>query len=103
MGYSLHVPLAFGRLKFKSESRLRQREKDCRVTVWRFGSLYVVWEARRKMPSPTAKIQLEARPSRLSAVSRRPAAIISATRQRAQSRSASMHARPLSLISAASP
>ena len=72
MGYSLHVPLAFGRLKFKSESRLRQREKDCRVTVWRFGSLYVVWEARRKMPSPTAKIQLETRPSRPSSASRPP-------------------------------
>jgi hypothetical protein len=55
MGYSLHVPLAFGRLKFKSESRLRQREKDCRVTVWRFGSLYVVWEARSKNAEPDGK------------------------------------------------
>jgi hypothetical protein len=55
MGYSLHVPLGFGRLKFKSESRLRQREKDGRVTVWRFGSLYVVWEARSKNAEPDGK------------------------------------------------
>jgi hypothetical protein len=33
MGYSLHVPLGFGRLKFKSESLLRQHEKDGKVTV----------------------------------------------------------------------
>jgi len=33
---SLHVPLAFGRLTFKSESRLRQREKDGRATLWAF-------------------------------------------------------------------
>jgi hypothetical protein len=48
MGYSLHIPLGFGRLKIKSESRLRQREKDGKVTVWRFGSMYVVWEPRQK-------------------------------------------------------
>jgi hypothetical protein len=48
MGYSLHVPLGFGRLKLKSESRLRQREKDGKVTVWRIGSMYVVWEPRPK-------------------------------------------------------
>src|SRR5271155_4843618 len=61
MGYSLHVPLAFGRLKFKSESRLRQREKDCRVTVWRFGSLYVVWEARSKNAEPDGRDSTEIR------------------------------------------
>jgi hypothetical protein len=48
MGYSLHVPLGFGRLKFKSESRLRQRERDGKVTVWRIGFLYVVWEPRSR-------------------------------------------------------
>jgi hypothetical protein len=51
MGYSLHIPLGFGRLKIKSESRLRQREKDGKITVWRFGSLYVVWEPRSKTKS----------------------------------------------------
>ena len=45
----------FRRLKFKSESRLRQREKDGRVTVWRFGSLYIVWEARSKNAEPDSK------------------------------------------------
>ena len=46
MGYSLHLPTGFGRLKFKSESRLRRREKDGKVPVWHYGSLYIVWEPR---------------------------------------------------------
>jgi hypothetical protein len=58
---SLHVPLAFGRLKFKSESRLRQREKDGRATVRRFGSLYVVWEARSKNAEPDGNDSKEIR------------------------------------------
>jgi len=58
---SQHVPLAFGRLKFKSESRLRQREKDGRATVRRFGSLYVVWEARSKNAEPNGKDSKEIR------------------------------------------
>jgi hypothetical protein len=48
MGYSLRVPLGFGRLKLKSESRLRQREKDGKVPVWRIGSMCIVWEPRSK-------------------------------------------------------
>jgi hypothetical protein len=48
MGYSLRIPLGFGRLKFKSESRLRQRERDGKVPVWRIGSLWIVWEPRSK-------------------------------------------------------
>jgi hypothetical protein len=48
MGFSLHLPTGFGRLKFKSESRLRRREKDGKVPVWRYGSLYIVWEPRSK-------------------------------------------------------
>ena len=55
MGYSLHVPLWFGRLKFKSESRLRSREKDAKVPVWRYGSLYIVWEPRPKNAEPAGK------------------------------------------------
>ena len=52
MGYSLPVPLGFGRLKFKSESRLRSGEKDGKVPVWRCGSLYIVWEPRSKNAKP---------------------------------------------------
>jgi hypothetical protein len=48
MGYSLRISLGFGRLKFKSESRLRQRERDGKVPVWRIGSMYIVWESRSK-------------------------------------------------------
>ena len=48
MGYSLRIPLGFARLKFKSESRLRQREKDGKVPMWRIGSVYIVWEPRPK-------------------------------------------------------
>ena len=47
MSYSLHVPLIGGRLKLKSESRLRRREWDGEVPVWRFGSLCVIWEPAR--------------------------------------------------------
>ena len=52
MGYSVHIPLGVGRLKIKSESRLRQRERDGKVRVWRFGSLYIVWEPRLKNTEP---------------------------------------------------
>jgi hypothetical protein len=51
MGYSHYIQLGFGRLKFKSESRLRRRERDGEVPVWRIGSLYIVWEPRI-MPEP---------------------------------------------------
>lgn len=44
MGYSLHIPLLVGRLKFKSESRLRRHEWYGEVKVWRFGSLFMIWE-----------------------------------------------------------
>ena len=52
MDYSLHVPLGFGRLKFKSESRLRRREWHREVPVWRIGSTYIVWEPRSKNTEP---------------------------------------------------
>lgn len=45
MGYSVHLPLPGGTLKVKSESRLRTRERENEVPVWRFGSTYFVWLA----------------------------------------------------------
>jgi hypothetical protein len=52
LGYSLHIPLGFGRLKIKSESRLRPREKDGKVPVWHIGSMCIVWEPRSKNAGP---------------------------------------------------
>lgn len=43
MPYSVHIPLWFGTLKIKSENRLRSKEKDGRLPVWRIGDTYFVW------------------------------------------------------------
>ena len=52
-GFSLRIPLPGGKLKFKSKSRLRQREIDHKVpVVWVLG-LYIIWDARN--PSKTGR------------------------------------------------
>jgi hypothetical protein len=45
MGYSVRIPLGFGRLKIKSESRLRTKERAKEVPTWRFGNTWIVWES----------------------------------------------------------
>lgn len=53
MGYSYHVPLRSGTLKIKSESRLRGRERDREVPVWKFAGVYFVWQPKQSTaPQP---------------------------------------------------
>jgi hypothetical protein len=51
MSYSLHIPLWFGVLKIKSWDRLRSRERDRHVPVWRIGDMYLVWIPKAKRTS----------------------------------------------------
>ena len=48
MGYSVHVPLGFGHLKFKSGADCGSARGTPRSRVWRIGSMYVVWQPRSK-------------------------------------------------------
>ena len=45
MGYSFRVPLVFGRIKIKSESRLRSKERAKKVPTLRIGNTWIVWES----------------------------------------------------------
>jgi hypothetical protein len=51
MSYSLHIPLWFGLLKIKSWDRLRSRERDRHLPVWRLGDMYLVWIPKAKRTS----------------------------------------------------
>jgi hypothetical protein len=47
MGYSVRIPLWRGTVKIKSESRLRTRELNKEVPMFRLLSAYVIWEPRK--------------------------------------------------------
>lgn len=53
MDYSVRVPLGFGRLKIKSKSRLRTKERAKEVPTWRVGNTWIVWESYGQKTSDT--------------------------------------------------
>ena len=65
MGYSVHVPLVFGHLKFKSEGRLRWRELEGAVPVHRLGSVYIVWDPASRIASDAALSRSQPRTRRM--------------------------------------
>ena len=63
MGYSVHIPLGLGDLIIKSESRLRQSERNGEVRVLKIGKSYYVWRPRgtdQRPPPQTGRVQKSA-------------------------------------------
>jgi hypothetical protein len=46
MGYSVRVPLWFGQLKIKSESRVRSLERYGVVPSIHIGQTWIIWQSR---------------------------------------------------------
>lgn len=53
MGFSFRIRLPGGRLKIKTQDRLRRRELLGEVPVKRVADLYFVWEPRKKARDET--------------------------------------------------
>ena len=59
MGYSYRFGLPGGTLKVKSESRLRNREREREVPVWRLGPLYLVWQPNSQRNTASTSVDTD--------------------------------------------
>lgn len=55
MGYSFRIRLPGGRLKIKTQDRLRRRELSGEVRTRRIADLYFVWEPRKEAKDDKTK------------------------------------------------
>jgi hypothetical protein len=89
MPYSVHIPLWFGTLKIKSENRLRSKEKDGRLPVWRIGDIYFVWASSHRLRWIT--------PARITSTARRSEVLPALSDEKSEERSPHESEKQLSL------